>query len=148
MPPAAMAKQGVPAGLVSRGLAGGADIALAMLLLCTGYLGWVGLRFLLSPRTFRFPSPDGSSVLTAFLSVEVLYLTVCWAATGRTYGNQLMGLRVVGRSGGNLHWVQAFARGLAYALFPLGLLWLAFSRDNRSVQDLLLRSLVVYDWNA
>src|SRR3954454_7885190 len=122
IPPAALAKQGVPAGLVSRGLAGGADIALAMLLLCMGYLGWVGLRFLLSPTTFQFPSPDGSSALAAFLGVQVVYLTVCWAATGRTYAIQLMGLRVVGRSGRTLHWVRACTRGLAYALFPLGLL--------------------------
>jgi hypothetical protein len=33
-----------------------------------------------------------------------------------------------------------------YAAFPLGLAWVAVSRDSRSVQDLLLRTSVVYDW--
>jgi hypothetical protein len=31
--------------------------------------------------------------------------------------------------------------------FPVGLFWIVVSRDNRSVQDLLLRSAVVYDWS-
>ena len=30
----------------------------------------------------------------------------------------------------------------------IGLLWVALSRENRSVQDLVLRTSVVYDWQA
>jgi hypothetical protein len=33
-------------------------------------------------------------------------------------------------------------------LFPILLLWVAVSRQNRSVQDLVLRTSVVYDWTA
>jgi hypothetical protein len=30
--------------------------------------------------------------------------------------------------------------------FPIGLLWVAVSRENRSAQDLALRTSVIYDW--
>jgi uncharacterized RDD family membrane protein YckC len=45
-----------------------------------------------------------------------------------------------------VHLVVALLRALACVLFPLGLLWVAFSRDLRSVQDIVLRTSVVYDW--
>jgi len=146
IPPAAVAKQGVRAGLVSRVLAAALDAVVTLLLLCGGYLGLVGLRFLLSPRSFTFPSPAARSAVAALLGVEVLYLTVCWATTGRTYGNHLMALRVVGRHGLRLHLVAAFVRAVAYTLFPIGLAWVAVSRTNRSLQDIVLRTSVIYNW--
>src|SRR4051812_32772421 len=79
IPPAAVANQGVRAGLVSRVLAAALDAVVTLLLLCAGYLGLVGLRFLLSPRTFPFPNPAALSAVAALLGVEVVYLTVCWA---------------------------------------------------------------------
>ncbi len=32
-------------------------------------------------------------------------------------------------------------------LFPLGLFWSAISRRNASLQDLLVRTSVIYDWH-
>ena len=32
-------------------------------------------------------------------------------------------------------------------VFPVGLLWSAVSRERRSLQDLVVRSVVVYDWH-
>ncbi len=31
-------------------------------------------------------------------------------------------------------------------VFPIGLFWCAVSRENRSVQDVVLRSSVIHDW--
>jgi hypothetical protein len=36
-------------------------------------------------------------------------------------------------------------RAVLCTLVPVGLLWVLVSRDNRSVQDLLLRTSVLYD---
>ena len=58
----------------------------------------------------------------------------------------MIGLRVVGRGGRPLGFTAALARAVVCAVFPLGLLWTAVSRENRSVADLLLRTSVVYDW--
>ena len=41
---------------------------------------------------------------------------------------------------------SAAARAVAYVVFPVGLLWTAVSPTRRSVQDVLVRSVVVYDW--
>jgi uncharacterized RDD family membrane protein YckC len=57
-----------------------------------------------------------------------------------------MGLRVVGREGENLRLVGALLRALCCSVFPVGLLWAAVNQENRSVQDVLLRTSVVYDW--
>ena len=41
---------------------------------------------------------------------------------------------------------RAVARAVLCLLFPIGLLWVVVSRRNASVQDLLVRSAVAYDW--
>jgi hypothetical protein len=37
-------------------------------------------------------------------------------------------------------------RAIACLFFPLGLFWVLLSRSNSSLQDLGLRTAVVYDW--
>jgi hypothetical protein len=32
--------------------------------------------------------------------------------------------------------------------FPIGLAWAIISRRNRSVQDVVLRTIVIYDWSV
>jgi uncharacterized RDD family membrane protein YckC len=41
---------------------------------------------------------------------------------------------------------RSFARAVLYVLFPAGLLWVLVSRRNASLQDLLVGTVVVYDW--
>ena len=57
-----------------------------------------------------------------------------------------MGLRVVDRHGHHPALVLAGLRALACVVFPIGIVWVAVNRRNRSVQDLLLRTSVIYDW--
>jgi uncharacterized RDD family membrane protein YckC len=121
----------------------GLCVALALLL---GYLGLCGLLLLLDPRGFSFPSPDVLLSLTAAFVATVLYLTAGWWLAGRSYGCLVMGLRVLNPWGGRLHLVGAFVRAVLCTIFPVGLLWVAVNRENRSAQDVLLRTSVVYDW--
>jgi uncharacterized RDD family membrane protein YckC len=78
-------------------------------------------------------------------AVAVGYLTVGWAVAGRTVGGAVLGVRVVSRGGGRLGWLRSACRALLCVLVPLGLLWAAVSARRRSVQDLLVRSAVLYD---
>ena len=58
----------------------------------------------------------------------------------------VMGVRVVlghRRQPGPL---RALVRAAACVVFPVGVVWCAVSRTRRSVQDLLVRTWVVYDW--
>jgi uncharacterized RDD family membrane protein YckC len=57
-----------------------------------------------------------------------------------------MGLRVVGRHGHRLRVLVALARAAFCVVFPVGLLWCAINPGSRSVQDIILRTSVVYDW--
>ena len=84
--------------------------------------------------------------LTAGFVVAFTYLTVSWTLSGRTYGYLVMGLRVRGRGGRPLGLAGAALRALAVVLLPIGVMWVAVSRDNRSLQDIALGTAVVYDW--
>jgi uncharacterized RDD family membrane protein YckC len=138
--------QGQRAGVVSRTIAGAIDYAVVGALALAGYLGWAALTFLLDPATFAFPEVEPFLSLLALGGVLFCYLTVFWATTGRTYGSHVMGLRVVNFRGGRMTWPGAVVRSAFCTVFPIGLFWCAVSRENRSVQDVVLRTSVVYDW--
>lgn len=146
LPPEARPYQGHRAGVVTRVVAAVIDSLVIGLVLMLGYAGYAGLVFLVDPRTFSFPKPGVFFSLTAALSVLVVYLTLSWWVGGRTYGCTLMGLRVVNYTGANMRLLGALLRALFCAFFPIGLLWVAVNRENRSVQDLVLRTSVIYDW--
>jgi hypothetical protein len=147
LPSEARPFQGRHAGLVSRLLANTVDFAVVVVAVASGYVVVAALRFLWNSRTFSFPAPSAALLLAVGSGVLVLYLAGSWAVTGRTYGDHLLGLRVLGPRGGRPGVVGALVRATACVLFPIGLFWVAVSRDNRSAQDVVLRWSVVYDWS-
>lgn len=148
IPSEARSFQGMRAGIVSRVLAGLVDFGVVVLALLTGYLAVVGLRFLWRPTTFRFPVPPSGVPLLGWFVILIPYLAVSWWLVGRTYGDHLFGLRVVNARGQRMALWVASARAVLCALFPIGLLWVAVSRQDRSVQDVVLRTSVIYDWDV
>jgi len=103
IPPAARGLQGRRAGLVSRLLANTVDFCIVALVVAAGYAGAAALRFLWNSRTFTFPAPGFGVLVIVGGVVMVLYLAACWTATGRTYGDHLLGLRVVVTAHGGRH---------------------------------------------
>ena len=146
VPQGARPYQGTNAGVATRVAAAAIDVVLVALGLLAGYGGYVGLRLLLDPRGYRLPDPSLAGGMTAFFVVLVLYLSVLWGTTGRTYGDHVMGITVVGGHGSRLGPIRAFVRAVLYAVFPLGLLWCAISVRRHSLQDVVLRTQVVYAW--
>jgi uncharacterized RDD family membrane protein YckC len=136
---------GRPAGFVTRAAANAVDVAVVVLVLALGYAMVAGFRFLLAPTSFRLVAPQFSWVVVAAGIGLALYWTASWAGPGRTHGGQLMGLRVVGPRGARLHLLHAGARAVLCVLFLPGLFWVLVSRHDRSVQDVVLRTAVVYD---
>jgi uncharacterized RDD family membrane protein YckC len=139
--------QGERAGLVSRVLVGAVDFVVVVAVVAGGYVAVAAVRFLWNSRTFSFPAPPFLLLLAVGSTVMVLYLTVSWAATGRTYGAHLLGLRVLSARGRPLRVGGALVRAVICVAFPIGLFWVLVSRENRSAQDVLLRSSVIYDWS-
>lgn len=138
--------QGARAGLVSRVIADIIDVVTVALIFVAGYLSFCAVLFIARPRTFSFPTPGRYWSLAIAWVVVVGYLTIGWFLTGRTPGKQLAGLRVVTAAGFPLSVPKALARAILCVFFPLGLVWCAFSSKSASVQDLLLRTSVIYDW--
>ena len=146
IPVAARAYQGRRAGVISRVVASAVDLCVVIAIVAVLYGIISGVVFLLHPRSFSFPAGLGWSIPTVSSVVAVPYLVASWCTTGRTYGDALLGLRVVSNDGKRLNLVVAVLRALAYVIFPIGLGWVAVSRENRSVQDIVLGTSVVYDW--
>ena len=73
-----------------------------------------------------------------------LLFTVAWSSTGRSYGDRILGLRVIDRRGERLGFAGALVRAVLCVAFPPLLFWAIVNR--RSVQDLVLRTAVIYDW--
>jgi uncharacterized RDD family membrane protein YckC len=138
--------QGQRAGVFSRLAAAVVDTLVVGALLGTGYAVIAGLLFMLDPRAFAFPRASLAFNMTVAFVVTVVYLSAGWALAGRSYGKVVMGLRVLGPRARRLRLPGALLRALACTLLPIGLLWCAVSPQNRSLQDLLLRTSVVYDW--
>jgi uncharacterized RDD family membrane protein YckC len=148
VPQEARPYQGRRAGLITRAVAAAIDLGLVVIALGVVYLGICAFLFLLNPRNFTAPTPSLSLVTGIGYAVFILYLAVTWMGTGRTYGNHVMGLRVVQREGGPVRPFAAFLRAALYAILPIGLLWVLVSGQNRSLQDLLVRTSVIYDWDV
>lgn len=126
----------------------GVDMAVVVGLGALIYLTVASARLVWAPTSFTWP--DVSFWLTAVVefTIAVLYLTGSWAMTGRSYGATLLGLRVLSRRGRIPGWSLAFLRAVFCAFFPVGLVWVIFSPERRSVQDVVLRTIVVYDWRG
>lgn len=138
--------QGNRAGLVSRVVANLLDLFVVIGVLIGIYAAWCAAKLLWQRKDFSFPTPSFTQAYTAGAIVLVLYFTVAWTGSGRTYGDRFMGLRVVDRTSARLRLGWSFLRAVLCWIFPIGLLWVAVSRENRSVQDVLLGTSVRHEW--
>jgi uncharacterized RDD family membrane protein YckC len=142
----AAAVRGRRAGLVSRALADGVDFVVIGLLLFAVLVVFAVLRYLVD-GDFEMPRIGAAFSATAFPAVAFLYLTVAWSVTGSSIGKHLFGLRVVRDDGTPIGVPRAAARSLLCVVIGvLSLLWVAVSRRNAGVHDLVVRTSVVHDW--
>ena len=137
--------QGQSAGLASRLIAAAVDIALIYLLMRAVDLALRTVDVVATPW-FNIPIPTAQTFAGIGVVTLWAYATWAWAYLGRTLGDHVMGLRVVDRMDDRLGVKRAALRSLASVAFPLGTLWVPFSRQGRSLQDILLRTEVIYDW--
>lgn len=137
--------QGRRAGIASRLLATAIDLVVVVLIGVCLLVVEAGIRALFTGTLELEISSELVRGPLATLLV-LAYLAYGWGLNGRTVGNVAMGLRVVREDGNDLSMGRGLARAVLYLAFLPGILWAAVSRKNASVQDLLLRTAVVYDW--
>jgi uncharacterized RDD family membrane protein YckC len=121
------------------------DAVVVVVLVTAGWGVVAATRFLIRPTHFTLPSPGAQALLFIGLGVLAAYLALTWAVAGGSYGDRLLGLRVVDARGARLGWGRCVVRAVFCTVVPLGLFWIPLSRDNRSLQDLVLRTAVVHD---
>lgn len=136
-----------PAGIVTRTAAAGIDLAMVIVVCSLAYLGLVLAKLVWSPATFSWPTMPVWFTFVFGWGVAVIYLTVGWVTTGRSYGAYVMGLRVLTNRHHTMRWAHSFVRAVFCVFFPVGLVWVIFSPARRSLQDVVLRTTVVYDWH-
>ncbi len=152
LPRGAAAFQGERAGLVTRMVAAVIDVLIVIgIVLLIALATWI-LSFIFTPLTSGFISEGNRRIPPVVVLVVIgyvitqIYFTVSWASSGRTVGNLIMGVRVVDYRGNRLAWWVAFLRAAFVIALPVGLFWVLVSGANRSVQDVVLRTSVIYDW--
>ncbi len=83
---------------------------------------------------------------------EFFYFAYSWAASGRTFGMAVLGIRVVRADGNSLDpWrgvVRALAFPLSFLFFGLGFLGILVQREHRALHDLIAGTAVIYAWDA
>jgi uncharacterized RDD family membrane protein YckC len=82
----------------------------------------------------------------------IFYCAYPVAASGRTFGMAITGLRVVRPDGTPVGGREALVRVLAlpfsFLTLGIGFLMILLRRDRRALQDLIGRTAVVYGWDA
>jgi uncharacterized RDD family membrane protein YckC len=91
-------------------------------------------------------------VAVIFVAWQFFYFGYCWAASGRTPGMALVGVRVVRADGAVLGPRRGVVRALVFPLSflfcGLGFLGILVQREHRALHDLIAGSAVVYAWDA
>jgi uncharacterized RDD family membrane protein YckC len=143
--------QGRYAGSVSRFLAYVIDVAVSSGLFA---LGLAATSFVAQVVTGHSITWNRSDVVVAIIyAVWVFfYFGYSWAASGRTLGMAILGVRVVRADGAVLDpWrgiVRALVFPLSFLLFGLGFLGILVQREHRALHDLIAGSAVIYAWDA
>ena len=142
--------QGHYAGIISRAVAGVIDAIVLSILSFGTLLVLQAVIAMIESKPFSDVSIDSAWGLAIVAGQAMLYFTIGWAVFGRSGGEALLGLRVVRRNGTDVGWGRAFLRflvwPLAYSFCGLGFLWILIDNRRRTWPDLIVRTVVVYDW--
>ncbi|MCW2905284.1 MAG: hypothetical protein JWL68_73 [Actinomycetia bacterium] len=91
-------------------------------------------------------------VAIAFVAWEFLYFGYSWAASGKTLGMALLGVKVVAadgtEAGPRRGTIRALVFPLSFLLCGLGFTGIFLQRDRRALHDLIAGTAVVYTWDA
>ncbi len=150
-PAGLVSAQGQYAGSVSRFVAYVIDLAVSAGIFA---LGLAATSLGVQVVTRHPVSWNRSNVVVAIVYVcwEFFYFGYSWAASGRTVGMAVLGVRVVRADGVILDpWrgvVRALVFPLSFLLFGLGFLGILVQREHRALHDLIAGSAVIYAWDA
>ena len=143
--------QGHDAGSVSRLLAYGLDLATSSALFALALAAVSFVATFLAGHQISWNRHD-IWVAVLFVIWQFLYFGYSWAASGRTFGMAVLGVRVVRADGFAIDpWrgaLRSLVFPLSFLLFGLGFLGILVQRERRALHDLIAGTAVVYAWDA
>ncbi len=143
--------QGHYAGSVSRFLAYAIDIAASSAVFA---LALAAISYVAKVLTGHEVSWNKGNAVVAvvFVAWEFLYFGYSWAASGRTFGMAVLGIRVVMADGTTIEprrgVLRALVFPLSFLLCGLGFLGILVQRERRALHDLIAGTAVIYAWDA
>ena len=88
----------------------------------------------------------------AFVAWLFVYFAYSWAASGKTFGMAVLGVRVTRSDGADAGTRRAVVRTLALPLsflfFGLGFVGIILGRRRRALHDVIAGTIVIYSWDA
>ncbi len=95
---------------------------------------------------------DETWVGIAYLAWLFIYFAYSWAASGKTFGMTLLGVRVVLSDGADVGARRAVVRTLAlplsFLILGLGFVGIVLGRRRRALHDVIAGTVVIYSWDA
>jgi len=143
--------QGHYAGSVSRFLAYAIDLTVSSAVFA---LALAAISYIAKIVAGHQISWNRSNIVVAiiFVAWEFLYFGYSWAASGRTLGMAVLGVRVVRADGELINpwrgYLRALVFPLSFLLLGLGFLGILVQRERRALHDLIAGTAVVYAWDA
>jgi len=117
-------------------------------------LAVAGVAFVASLITNHPVSWDRTNIVVViiYLAWLFIYFAYSWAASGKTFGMAVLGVRVISADGAAATPRQALIRTLAFPLsfllLGLGFVGIVLQRDRRALHDLIAGTAVIYAWDA
>lgn len=97
-------------------------------------------------------SRNDLAVSLAFAAWQLIYFAYSWAASGKTFGMAVFGIRVVRPDGSRASPGRAIVRTLAlplsFLLCGLGFLGILVGDHRRALHDVIAGTAVIYSWDA
>jgi uncharacterized RDD family membrane protein YckC len=95
---------------------------------------------------------DETWVGIAYLAWLFIYFAYSWAASGKTFGMALLGVRVVRSDGADAGARRAVVRTLAlplsFLILGLGFAGILLGRQRRALHDVIAGTVFIYSWDA
>jgi len=150
-PASAPGQEGHYAGAVTRFVAFSIDVlVIAVLFAIGGQVVEYVLTALLRDPVRLSDAPIASAIALGLWAF--VYFAYPLAASGRTFGMAVLGIRAVRSDGSELDGSHAVVRVLALPLsflfLGLGFFLILLRSDRRALHDLIARTAVVYAWDA
>ena len=143
--------QGRYAGFASRFAAFAADVGISLGVFLLALAAVTFAARVLTGKDIAWNRGD-VWVVIAYAAWEFIYFAYSWAASGRTAGMALCGVRVVRADGTGASARRAVARTLAFPLsflfLGLGFTGILLGGRRRALHDVIAGTAVIYSWDA